>query len=101
MKNTIENREEKFAMVRRWESSGMNQKAFSEQEGIPTHHLLYWLKKYRDENSKTPSTGRFIKIAMPVNESPGSIYAEVVYQNGNRIRIHKQISTVELRQLAC
>ncbi len=35
MKSTSEIREEKFAMVRRWESSGMKQRVYCDQACIP------------------------------------------------------------------
>ena len=99
MKSTTENREEKFAMVRRWEASGLTQKTFCLQEGIPGHHFNYWFKKFRDENGLAPSTGKFIKLKPPVKEMAQGIYAEVIFRNGNCLRLHQQVSGVELKQL--
>ncbi len=100
MKSTSEIRDEKFAMVRRWESSGMKQRVFCNQECIPFHHFYYWLKIYRDENKLTPSTGKFINLTSSVKEIQGSIYAEVIFKNGNSIRFHQQVGGQELKQLA-
>lgn len=101
MKSTTENREEKFAMIRRWESSGLTQKSFCLQEGIPGHHFNYWFKKFRDENGLTPSTGKFIKLKTPVKEIADGLYAEIIFCNGNCIRFHQQVSGMELKQMAC
>lgn len=100
MKSTPDNREEKFAMIRRWESSGLTQKSFCLQEGIPSHHFNYWFKKFRNDHGLAPSTGKFVKLKTSVNQITDSIYAEIIFHNGNCIRFHQQVSGIELKQLA-
>lgn len=99
MKNTTEIREEKFAMVRRWESSGLSQKSFCLQEGIASHHFNYWFKKFREANNLAPGTGKFVKLKAPDNEITSGIYAEIILCNGNSIRFHQPVSGFELKQL--
>jgi len=100
MKNNAEIQEEKFTMIRKWESGGLNQHHFCTQENIPFHHFYYWLKKYRKENGLTASTGKFIKLSAPIKISPENIYAEITFPTGTIIRFHQKVRTSELKQLA-
>ena len=100
MKSTSENREEKFAMIKRWKSGGLRQKSFCMQEGIASHHFNYGFKRFRVVYDLAPSTGKFIKLKSPVMETSDGIYAEIIFGNGNSIRFHRQVSAQELKQLA-
>jgi hypothetical protein len=94
---------EKFAIIQRWESSGMNQLAFCRRENIPTWKFYDWLKKYRLEKVKMPkptTTGKFVKITPPPRTFTGGVYAEVVFKNGTCIRFHQMVASSELKQLA-
>ena len=98
MKNNSELREGKFAMIRRWEESGLSQKKFVEKERILFPHFYYWLKKYRDQGKK--SVGKFIKLKTTDRTIPSNVITEVVFANGNRIKFHNAIEISQLKQLA-
>lgn len=86
MKINPEVKEQKFAMIRRWEASGITQKQFIEQENVSMNNFQYWLKRYRKVNEPTRITVRkiskkFIKLNAPYkNGLSGSLFSEVVLQ---------------------
>jgi hypothetical protein len=45
--------EKMFAVIRRWEASGLNKAEFSRVNDIPINTFHYWCRKYQDE--ATPS----------------------------------------------
>jgi hypothetical protein len=94
---------EKFAMIERWESSGMSQVGFCRKESIQFWKFYEWLKKYREQKAqkvKPDSAGKFIKLSPTPKTFIGGVYAEVVFQNGISIRFHQPISSAELKQFA-
>lgn len=100
MKNNTGLREEKFAMICRWEQSGLNQRQFCQSENIPFNHFYYWLKRYRDQgNDKAVG---FIKLKSDVKPGfTGEIFSEVVFSNGNTVRFYRSVDGAVLKQLAC
>ena len=99
MKSTTKITEEKIAMIRRWESSGMSQNLFCKQEAITFHYFYYWLKKYRKQDNFPAQKGKFIKLSMPDKILVGNIYAEVNFKNGTSIRFHQPVNVSDLKQL--
>lgn len=100
MKNNSKLREEKFALVRRWESSGLSQRKFSEQENISYQNLNNWVKVFRKQNTELPKPG-FIKIAPAENKiSSEKIFSEITFVTGNCIRFFYPIEISQLKKLA-
>lgn len=104
MKYNQELREEKFAMIRRWEESGLSQKKFTEQENIVFNNFYYWLKKYRKQKQKQDAKEKrsgFVKISVPKQAlGNAACLSEVVFVNGNRIKFYNAIEISQLKQLA-
>lgn len=106
MKISQEQKEEKFATIRRWEESGLTQQQFCIQESISFNNFYYWLKKYRGKESKPvgrprKESGKFINIQSqkgPVFS--GAIFAEITFASGNCIKFYQAIELSHLKQLA-
>jgi hypothetical protein len=99
MKNTTADKEEKFAMILRFQGSGLSGKQFAEQEHISYNNFNYWLKRYRKQYAE-PSKSRFIKLPAPGKTNTEAPFSEVVLANGNRIRFYQHVSSSELKQIA-
>ncbi len=105
MKSNEVVREEKFAMIRRWQESEIRQKQFAEQENISMNNFQYWLKRYRKINEPARGQGRkkpekFIQL--PTTEKDifsGNIFSEIFFANGNRIKFYESVEISELKQL--
>jgi len=107
MKNNLELREERFAMIRRWQESGLTQKQFCINENWTMNNFQHWLKRFRKVN--LPATGEnvpgekssaFVKLKMPPKNISGNPFSEVVFANGNSIRFYDRIEISQLKQLA-
>lgn len=100
MKNNSELREEKFAMIRRWQESGLSQIKFSEQENISYATFNYWIKQYRAKNNVDVGKG-FIKLqSHSKNVGSENIFSEIIFSNGNTIRLFNALDISELKKLA-
>ena len=98
MKNNQEQKEKKFAMISRWETSGIRQKQFCVGENVSMNNFQYWLKRYRKRDEK--KTGKFIKIQSPEkNIPPAGVFTEVIFANGNRIKFYNAVEIPQLKQL--
>ncbi len=105
MKKNKELQDAKFAMIRRWEESGLSQKQFCENEPLSSNNFHYWLKKYRDLNKKSVDTQqrkpeKFIKLKTETPISTGAVFSEIIFANGNRIKFYNAIEISQLKQLA-
>jgi hypothetical protein len=100
MKNKTEIREERLGIVRRWEASGLSQRKFSAQENISYQNLNNWVKIFRKQNTELPKAG-FIKIAVAENNiSQETIFSEITFANGNRIKFYNAVDISQLKKLA-
>ncbi len=105
MKINLEIREQKFAMLRRWEESGITQKQFAEQENISMNNFQYWLERFRKGSEPAGRQGRqksekFIKLKAPEKKVfAGNVYFEVVFANGNRVKFYNAMDVLQLKQL--
>ncbi len=105
MKKNEELRAAKFAMLRRWEESGLSQKQFCKNEPQSSNNFHYWLKKYRSLNKKSVdphqrNPEKFIKLNTKTTISGGAVFSEVIFSNGNRIKFYNPIEISQLKQLA-
>lgn len=87
-------------MVEQFHRSGLSQKAFSQQYGVPLATLKWWLKKTeRSSCVPTPVVLREVKLE-GAETSPANTWAmEVVVPSGLTIRCREELSIRELMQL--
>jgi hypothetical protein len=109
--------ESKFLeLYRRQQESGLTVKDFCSNEGITNSTYYYWHKKVRKNNTRQDfiplvvkpsgslSTQSYDKSHSPVQESDemnNDVLLEVVYPNGTKLRIKKDIDLTHLRALVC
>ena len=83
---------EMFPLIEEWQKSGKGQKSFTNEKGIAPSVFLYWLKKYRQQETETtPSAFIDLKINHQQQESNTSL-AEVELPNGQRLRFSREIA---------
>jgi hypothetical protein len=109
--------ESKFLeLYRRQQESGLTVKDFCSNEGIADSTFYYWYKKVRKNNTRQDfiplvvkpsgslSTQSYGKSHPPVQKSgemDDDVLLEVVYPNGTKLRIKKDIDLTHLRALVC
>jgi len=89
----ITNREEMFALIKRWKESGKTQKQFSRENGIKYSKFLYWMKKYRQ--SSLSQNNDFLPLEVIASggsknsiESTTQPKVEVEFSSGITLRIY-------------
>lgn len=101
MKNNQELKEEKFAMVCRWQESGLTQKQFTLQENVSMNNFQYWFKRYKKQNNPTEEQrGSFIKL--PVSEKAErkeNVFLEITLSNGTNMRFFNPVDVSQLKKL--
>lgn len=71
---------EMFALITKWESSGLDQSAFCLEHGIKLSKFSYWRSRYKKTQSKQGSGDNFIRIKPSVSTS-----IELLYPNGVKV----------------
>lgn len=89
-----------YALIRKWESSGISQVQFLEQHQIARSTFGYWRKKYLLEEGKQQS-GNFIpvKIAGSGTTVKETSPIELHYPNGVRLVCSSSIDLSRLKSL--
>lgn len=83
-KNNKYTKEQMYALIRKWEDSGLSQEQFFLQHGIAKSTFGFWRKKYLKETGSAKSKENFIPVKIsslvPAGSNTGTI--EIVYPNG-------------------
>ena len=91
-----------YALIRKWESSGLSQEEFFRQHGVARSTFLYWRRKYLKDGSESadPGKGEFIPVRVSGSDSlkmTGVI--EVIYPSGIRVLCPAQMDLVRLTEI--
>jgi len=101
-------------LYRRQQESGLTVKDFCTNEGIAQSTYYYWHKKVRNNRSKQDFISLVVRSApshLSANHSKGhplvadserdDVLLELVYPNGTKLRIKKDLDLTQLRALVC
>jgi len=95
MQSKDEVKQRMFANIEQWQLSGISQKAWCEQAGIPYYVFHYWYKRYRDKNT-TSSTSSFVELKL----QPAIVdHAELLLPDGKRLIFHQPVSSDFLKAI--
>ena len=89
-------RKKMLALIDKWTTSDLSQKAFCIQHKIPYYVFHYWYKRYREHKVVSKDKSSFLPIHF---DSPGGAYAELVMPNGKRLLFHQPAEINILVQL--
>lgn len=84
-KNQRHTKEKMYALILKWESSGLTQEKFFEQHRIPRSTFGYWRKKYLKETVLRKVKDNFIPITLSHATEKSPELLEVIYPNGVRL----------------
>lgn len=91
-----------YALIRKWESSGLSQAKFNDEHQISKSTFGYWRKKYLLEQ-KQPSSKRMIPVHILPSEEPQPVEEvqnlEIVYPNGVRVVCPVQMESSRVKAL--
>ena len=96
-KSTMRTETEMFPVVKDWMASGLTQKEYSLQHGLPTHILPYWVGRYRQTstlNEEVPA--RFVQVS---TAAPSAADMEIQWPNGTVLRLQGPVSAAWLKKL--
>ena len=98
MGNNPEVRNQMFDMIERWKQSGLNKKAYCQQQSIKHHTFYYWYKCYRQQHPEMENNGSaFVKLQIEKSTVTPSV--EIYFPGGVRILFHDPISSNYLKAL--
>ncbi len=98
MRNNPEVGQQMFEMIERWQTSGLSQKAFCEQQSIKFHTFYYWYKRYRMQQATEQDTsGSFVKLHVAKPSSASSV--EIHFPGGIRLIFHEPVSSSYVKSL--
>jgi hypothetical protein len=88
--------EEKFAMIKGWQESGLSQKKYCEQHLIAYANFHYWYRRYRMVSDPLSNSGSpFIAVPVPAY----STHTELLLVDGRRLFFHQPVSVAFLKAL--
>ena len=88
-----------FSMIESWKNSGQSQQDFCKVENLAYSVFHYWHKKYRGEQTATPSPA-FVPVHIH-SVHAGSPVAELILPDGRRVNFYQAIDVSFLRSLLC
>jgi hypothetical protein len=77
-----------YALIHKWESSGLSQEKFLQQHGIAKSTFAYWRNKYLRETGHNTKKGSFIPVKVESHDRSVSGFTgmiEIIYPNGVRL----------------
>jgi hypothetical protein len=88
-------KERMYALLDRWQESGMRQEDFCREEGIGLPKFQYWRRKQKQEQE---GGGAFIALSgeMPTEAPP----MELIYPGGVRLRLPMSTPAKKVHELA-
>jgi transposase-like protein len=103
-KNRKYTQQEMFALIRKWEASGVSQEKYFKDNGIAKSTFGFWRKKYlQEQKGATGQERNFIpvKIDAPVEEvdQKAESFIELHYPNGVRLTCSGEIDLSRLKTL--
>ena len=91
-----------YALIRKWESSGLSQEQFFRKHGIAKSTFGYWRKKYLKETSNSKRKKNFIPVNIAKTDyinNKGQGVLELIYPNGVRLVCSANMELPRLKPL--
>jgi transposase-like protein len=88
-----------YALIRKWEESGLTQENFFHQHGIPKSTFAYWRKKYLKEPGQSNGKNSFIPVKVDNATIKSQQVIELVYPNEVRLACSADTELSRLKSL--
>ncbi len=92
-----------YALIRKWEQSGLSQAKFFSEHKISKSTFGYWRKKYLREQAQLKTQGKMVPIRIQAPEelafSGPATNIEIVYPNGVRVVCPAQMEASRIKGL--
>ena len=102
-KKRKQHKHEMYALIRKWESSGLAQLKFLEQSGISKSTFGYCRKRYLEEHGPSKAdSGRLIPIKVNSDKNPSMSEGqslEIIYPNGVRLLCPAGMNLASIKEL--
>ena len=92
-----------YALIRKWEQSGLSQTKFFSEHKISKSTFGYWRKKYLREQAQLKTQGKMVPIRIQVPGQPTlsepATGIEIIYPNGVRVVCPAQMDASSIKGL--
>lgn len=97
---SISNQQQFFEAIKRWQQSGISQKAWCKQNNMAYHVFHYWYRRFRNQHSESevPNKNSFVHLQVQDHLS-GTAWCELVLANGQRLFFHQPVSAAFIKSL--
>jgi hypothetical protein len=103
MANKRHSKGKMYALIRKWEQSGLSQAKFFKEHKISKSTFGYWRKKYLREQVQIKTQGKMVPIHIEPPEEPATsepaTSIEIVYPNGVRVVCPAQMDASRIKGL--
>ena len=80
---------EKAELIEQWKQSGKSRGKFCAEQGISHHSLNSWIYKNKRRKPSLKPGSSFVPLK--VNSQEGSIFIQMILNNGVKINVFKQV----------
>lgn len=97
---SISNQQQFFEDIKRWQQSGLSQKAWCKQNNMAYHVFHYWYRRFRNQHSgsEVPDKNSFVHLQVQDHLS-GTPWCELVLANGQRLFFHQPVPAAFIKSL--
>jgi hypothetical protein len=97
---SISNQQQFFEDIKRWQQSGLSQKAWCKQNNMAYHVFHYWYRRFRRQQSETEAgvTNSFVQLQVRERLS-GTPWCELVLSDGQKLVFHQPVPAAFIRSL--
>lgn len=90
-----------FTLIKRWQKSGLSQKAWCEQHNCSYAVFQYWLRRFREHANEAvslPIENSF--VSLPMQESlVVAPWCELVLASGQKLLFHQPVAAAFIKSL--
>jgi hypothetical protein len=94
------NQQQMFDCIKQWQSSGLSQKAWCEENNVVYGVFHYWYRRFRNQHpdNKVDAKDRFVQLKVQ-DRSWGTAWCELVLSSGQRLFFHQPVAAEFIKSL--
>lgn len=97
---SISSQQQFFEDIKRWQQSGLSQKAWCIQNNMAYHVFHYWYRRFRRQHPQTEARAKssFVQLHVQGHLS-GAPWCELVMSNGQKLLFHQPVPAEFIKSL--
>lgn len=97
---SVSNQQQFFEDIKRWQQSGLSQKAWCKQNNIAYHVFHYWYRRFRNQHPVTESSAKNSFVHLKIQDHlSGTPWCELVLATGQKLLFHQPVPAEFIKRL--